>query len=204
MILVGRLFSPFVRRSAILLDLLGVPFELRPLSASADQQALRAFNPVGRVPALIDGERVLIDSLAIALTLCDRHDPGGRFWPKGGPALAEALQTLMLANGALEKFIAGYYERRNRPPEKLHEPWIAQCRDQARGGLAALEQSAAVARRAEADGTPDVVDIALATMTSFLPQIDAGFHSTLDHPRLETIRSRCEAHEAFRRHPILP
>jgi glutathione S-transferase len=201
MILVGRLMSPFVRRSAILLDMLGLPFQMQPLSATAEQQALRAINPIGRVPALIDGDHVLVDSVAIALTLCDRHDPDGRVWPRGGPALSEALQTLMLANGALEKFVAGYYERRHRPAEKVHEPWVAQCWAQAQGGLAALERGPAVVR-ASAEGPPDLVDIALATMTSFFPRIDAGFFSAQDHPCLETIRQRCEAHPAFRRHAI--
>lgn len=201
MILVGRLVSPFVRRTAILLDLLGLPFELKPLSATAEQEALRPINPVGRVPALIDGQEVLIDSLAIALTLCDRHDPGGRLWPRDSRRQAEALRTLMLANGALEKFVAGYYERRHRPAEMVHEPWVARCWGQAREGLAALEQGPA-GPRATTDGSPDVVDIALATMTSFFPHIDATFFQPESHPRLDAIRQRCETHEAFRRHPL--
>ena len=201
MILVGRLFSPFVRRTAILLDLLEQPFEMRPLSAVADQQALRAINPLGRVPALVDGDTVLVDSVAIALTLCDRHDPEGRFWPRGGPALAEALQALMLANGAMEKFMAVYYERGRRPADKVHEPWIAQCWEQAQSGLAALDAGPAVAR-ADAGGAPDVVNIAIATMTSFFPVIDAGFFQPDRFPRLAAIRERCEAHEVFRRYPL--
>jgi len=201
MILVGRLSSPYVRRTAILLDLLGLPFDLQPLSATAQQEALRAINPIGRVPALIDGSRVLVDSVAIALTLCDRHDPESHLWPRGGPALTEALQTLMIANGALEKFIAGHYERRQRPADKVYESWISHCWDQARGGLSALEQGPAEAR-AGAGGAPDVVDIALATMVSFFPRIDADFFSPQSYPHLEAIRQRCESHDAFRRHAL--
>lgn len=201
MILVGRLFSPFVRRTAILLDMLGLPFQIQPVSATAEQDVLRTINPIGRVPALIDGNRVLVDSVAIALTLCDRHDPEGRFWPRGGPAQAEALQTLMLANGALEKFVAGYYERRHKPADKVHEPWIAHCWAQAQGGLDALERGSAAAR-ANGDSPPDVVNIALATMTSFFPQIDGEFYSAHRYPHLEAIRERCEAHDAFQRQAI--
>jgi len=199
MILVGRLLSPFVRRTAVLLDLLGQPFEMRPLSAVNDQEALRAINPLGRVPALIEGEHALVDSVAIAMTLCDRYDPEGRFWPKGGPALADALQVLFLANGTLEKFVAGYYERTRRPAEKVHEPWVMQCWDQALSGLAALERGAEA--RAAADGPPDCNDIAIATMTSFFPRINATFYSAESHPRLERIRQRCEALDVFMRYP---
>lgn len=201
MILVGRLFSPFVRRTAILLDLLDQTFELQPLSATAEQEALRAINPIGRVPALFDGDRVLVDSVAIALTLCDRHDPDGRLWPRGGPALAEALQTLMLANGSLEKFIAGYYERRRRPADKVYEHWVAHCWGQARDGLAALEQGPAVTR-ARTENPPDVVDTAIATMTSFFPLIDAEFFSAQSYPHLEAIRQRCEQHDTFHRRAV--
>lgn len=201
MILVGRLFSPFVRRSAILLDLLGVSFELQPLSATEEQKTLRSINPIGRVPALIDGDRVLVDSVAITLTLCEQHDREGYFWPHSGQALSDALQTLMLANGALDKFIAGYYERRHKPSEKVHEPWISHCWEQAQGGLAALETGPAEAR-AFASGPPNVIDIALSTMTSFLPHIDADLYTAQDYPNLERIRLRSEAHAAFHRHRI--
>lgn len=201
MILVGRLFSPYVRRTAILLDLLELPFELQQMSATGEQEALRAINPIGRVPALIDDGCVLVDSVAIALTLCDRHDPEGCLWPHGGPALTEALQTLMLANGALEKFIAGHYERRQRPADKVSESWIAHCWGQAEGGLSALEQGPAVTR-ASAASPPDVVDIALATMVSFFPRIDSDFFSNHSYPHLDAIRQRCESHDAFRRHAV--
>jgi len=201
MILVGRLFSPFVRRTAILLDLLEQPFELRPLSATADQEALRAINPIGRVPALILGDRVLFDSVAIALTLSDQYDPKGRLWPRGGPELAEALQTLMLANGALEKFVAGYYERSRRPADKVYEPWVTRCWGQAKDGLAALEQGPAVPR-AKAEGPPDVVDIALSTMTSFFPAVESEFFAAQNYPCLEAIRQRCEVLEVFRRRAV--
>ena len=67
--LVGQYDSPFVRRVAVSLTVLELPFERQPLSVFADAGALRALNPLGRVPALLieDGE-CLIDSAAAFTT----------------------------------------------------------------------------------------------------------------------------------------
>ncbi len=66
MILIGHYDSPYVRRAAVALTALGIPFTRNPLSVFSDAEALRRINPLGRVPALVldDGE-VVIDSAAI-------------------------------------------------------------------------------------------------------------------------------------------
>jgi len=64
--LIGSYGSPFVRRVAVTLHLYGMAFTQLPLGTVPDAAAIRAKNPLGRVPALVldDGE-VLIDSLFI-------------------------------------------------------------------------------------------------------------------------------------------
>ncbi len=200
MILVGRLGSPYVRRTAILLDVIGVEFENRAISALADQEELRGINPLGRVPALIDGDAVLVDSVAIALTMLDRHDPEGALWPRGGPAMAEALQALFIANGALDKFVASYYERTRRPQELVHPPWRAHCEAQAHGGLDELERRFARLRPGAQGGpAPDYLDIVLATMITFMTSVDANFVDAARYPRLVDWSARCEKLPAFLR-----
>jgi glutathione S-transferase len=190
MILVGRLQSPFVRRIAILLDLLELDFELRELSAINNQDQVRQYSPVGRVPALVTDDDTLIDSTAIALTLLDRHDTQGRLWPKSGDALAEALQILALTNGALEKAVAAHYERTRRPEEFVYQPWIDLCESQSLGGLDALEA------RMSPDAAGDrltYVDVVVATGLSFLAKLEAAVFQPDRHLRLEALRVRCEA-----------
>ena len=56
---------------------IGAPVELRPVPLEGDHQLsdeYRKINPMGRVPAMVlpDGT-VLTESLAILLTLADRH-----------------------------------------------------------------------------------------------------------------------------------
>jgi glutathione S-transferase len=66
MILVGRYLSPFVRRVGTTLQWLGIDYEHRSLSPALDTEAVRPFNPMIKVPALVldDGE-ILIESSAI-------------------------------------------------------------------------------------------------------------------------------------------
>ncbi|MFW6028219.1 MAG: glutathione S-transferase family protein [bacterium] len=197
MILIGRLQSPFVRRTAILLDLLELDFEIREFSAINDQDQVRQHSPVGRVPALVSDDGTLIDSTAIALTLLDRHDAQGRLWPKSGDALAEALQIVSLTNAALEKSIAAHYERARRPEEFVYQPWIELCESQSLGGLDALE-----ARMSPDPGGSDrltYADVTVATGLSFLAKLGAAAFQPDRHPRLEALRARCEALPALRR-----
>ena len=64
--LVGHYDSPFVRRVGVSLHLLGIAFERSLLSVFSDADAMRAFNPLVRVPALVlDDGQCLIDSAAI-------------------------------------------------------------------------------------------------------------------------------------------
>lgn len=66
MILVGQYDSPFVRRVAVSLLELGLPYRQSPLSVFGDAVAMRAHNPLGRVPALVLGNgETLVDSGAI-------------------------------------------------------------------------------------------------------------------------------------------
>ena len=53
MILIGMFDSPFVRRVAISLRLLGHDFEHRDWSIGRDFERIREYNPLGRVPTLV-------------------------------------------------------------------------------------------------------------------------------------------------------
>ncbi len=64
-----------------LLEELGLPYALR--TDPPQSEAVRALNPLGKVPILIDGGAVITDSVAIMAYLADRE---GRFtFPAGTP-----------------------------------------------------------------------------------------------------------------------
>ena len=61
MLLIGMLDSPFVRRVAVSMRLLGMAYERHDWSVGRDADRIRPFNPLGRVPVLVldSGERLI-------------------------------------------------------------------------------------------------------------------------------------------------
>ena len=73
MVLIGMLDSPYVRRVAICMKVLGIDFEHRPLSVFADFETLVKINPAVKVPTLITQDnQVLMDSTLI-ISVSDRQ-----------------------------------------------------------------------------------------------------------------------------------
>ena len=71
-------FAPRTRatRARWLLEELGVPYELVKLDLARQENTTPAYlavHPLGEVPALVDGEVTLLESLAICLHLADRY-----------------------------------------------------------------------------------------------------------------------------------
>ena len=85
MILVGQYDSPFVRRVAVSLRLLGFAYEHDTRSVFGDFESMRRTNPLGRIPSLVldDGE-VLIDSAAILDHLDETVGPARALVPARG------------------------------------------------------------------------------------------------------------------------
>src|SRR4051812_9851783 len=101
MILVGMLDSPYVRRVAISLRIMGVPFEHQPVSVFRQVERFRAINPVLKAPTLVcDDGTVLMDSTLILDDLENQVPAGRRLMPAGGDARREALRLIGLAMAA--------------------------------------------------------------------------------------------------------
>lgn len=89
-------YSSWSLRPWILMKELSIPFEERlvPFGVMDGQPAFKSFSPTGRVPCLIDGQRTIWDSLAIAEYLAEL-DP--RVWPsdRGARAWARCVAAEM-------------------------------------------------------------------------------------------------------------
>ena len=67
-----------------LLHELGLPFEHEPIDFRGDDlqdPAYRRINPNGRIPALVDGDLVLFESMAINLYLARKYGADSGLWP---------------------------------------------------------------------------------------------------------------------------
>lgn len=80
-------------RSLWALEELGVPYENVPTNFATDAKKpeFLAINPNGRVPALVDGDVTLFESMAINLYLAKRYDTKG-LYPKSLADEARAVQ----------------------------------------------------------------------------------------------------------------
>jgi glutathione S-transferase len=142
MLLIGMFDSPFVRRVAVSMKLLNVPFEHANWSVGKDFDRIREFNPLGRVPTLVtpDGLK-LMESGAILDHLDELAGAERALLPRSGPDRRAALNLIAMATGAAEKGVQQLYERAFRPEEKRHAPWVERCHAQMSASLTALDRA---------------------------------------------------------------
>ena len=180
MILRASPTSPFVRKVRIAAAVLGLAAEIKLERAdTADPaDALRAQNPLGKIPVLLlDDGSALYDSPVI-LEYLDHRAGGGRIIPREPAARFAALRLQALCDGILDASVLQVLEARFRPPER-HEPnWLAYQADKVARSLAALEREPP-ARTV----TPDVGHITLACALGYRDLRFAGSWRE-DHPRL--------------------
>jgi glutathione S-transferase len=194
MILVGQYDSPYVRRVAVSLRVLGFAYEHDARSVFADFDAMREINPLGRIPSLVlDGGEVLIDSAAILDCLDQTVGPGRALVPPAGAERRRALRRIALATGAIDKVGAAAYERLIRPAAQRWPDWIDRCRAQ---GAGAIEHLAA--EPWPADARLDQARITAACMIRYVRMADPDLLPPGRHPALDALSERCEALPEFK------
>jgi len=99
----GMPLSGHTHRVQNFLSILGIPFRLvetpGPVRATA---AFRALNPLGQVPVLQDGDRVLADSNAILVYLARRYAAGTPWLPDEPATAAQVQRWLSIAAGEMK------------------------------------------------------------------------------------------------------
>jgi len=140
MLLIGVNRSPYTRRVAITLKLYDIPFRQDRLSGFGNRAEVYAWNPLGRIPALvIDSGEALIDSGAIIDHLDEVYGRDRALTPSAGADRRVVLRVAALMMGACDKVLQAAYHRNHVPPEKQHQPWIDDCVAQVVNALAAVE-----------------------------------------------------------------
>ena len=203
MVLLGMLDSPYVRRVAISLKLMGVAFEHRPLSVFRTYDEFRKVNPVVKAPSFVcDDGAVLMDSTLILDHVETLVDPARRLMPADVAGRREALRLLGLAMAACEKCVQIYYEGSTRPPEKRHEPWRARVVEQANAAFRELEPAAARAKPWLQGDRFNAADVAVACAWRFSQHYDAAEVPAAGYPALVAYSRRAEALPEFSSTPL--
>lgn len=199
--LIGMLDSPYVRRVAVSLQLLDLPFEHQSVSVFRHFEQFQRINPVVKAPTLVcdDGE-VLMDSTLI-LDYAEALARPRTLMPAALPARQHELRLLGLALAACDKAVQIVYERGTRPPEKLHEPWVARVSGQMLAAFGALEQEITRQPLAATGETIGQAGITTAVVWHFAQQLVPELLPLQDHPALAAHTARAEALPAFRAAP---
>jgi glutathione S-transferase len=199
--LIGMLDSPYVRRVAISLQVLGLRFEHRSLSVFRTFAEFRQINPVVKAPTFVcdDGE-VLMDSTLI-LEYAEALAAPRSLMPAEIPARQHALRMIGLALAACEKSVQLIYERTLRPAAKLHEPWVERVTGQL---LAAYGELEAELRRRSlpiSDAAIDQAGISTAVAWHFTQTTLPQAVDPAAYPLLHEHSSRAERLPQFRAAP---
>lgn len=197
--LIGMLDSPYVRRVAISLRLLGLPFEHAAISVFRGFAEFQQINPVVKAPTLVcDDGTVLMDS-TLMLEYAEALAAPRSLMPRDSGALARELRLIGLALAACEKSAQIVYERALRPAEKRHEPWVERITGQLLAAYGDLEQ--ALAARPLDSASPGQAGITVAVAWTFTQSVLSEPVPARDFPRLATHAAACEALPVFQAIP---
>jgi glutathione S-transferase len=199
--LIGMLDSPYVRRVAVSLQLLGLPFEHESVSVFREFARFAAINPVVKAPTLVcDDGTVLMDSnliLDYAETLAAERRS---LLPGESGARAQALRIVGLALAACEKSVQLIYERM-RPAERRHDAWVDRVTGQLRAACDALEAELARSPLAAESATIGQDGVSAAIAWHFIQELIAECVPAARCPALARHSARAEALAEFRAAP---
>jgi glutathione S-transferase len=195
--LIGMLDSPYVRRVAICMKLLGLDFEHESISVFRTYDQFAKINPVVKAPTLIvDNGTILMDSTVILQYLATLAGPNPLFPTEPDHALRAARLT-GLALAASEKSVQVIYERNLRPADKQHEPWVERVRTQLLAAYADLERELAAAPLPQTQAQFDAALIAVAVAWNFTHMMLPETLSKTDHPQLAKLGTLAESLPVF-------
>lgn len=204
--LIGMLDSPYVRRVAVTLQLLGLPFTHRPISVFRSMAEFNAINPVVKVPTLVcDDGTLLMDSTLIIdfAEVVAATQGAASLMPSDLSRRQRASSATGYALAACEKSVQILYEQKLRPVEKQHEPWLARVTAQMRAAYQGLESTLASASTSlDVPGQPiSQAELTAAIAWRFTQILQPGLIAPAEHPTLASLSVRAEALPAFERAP---
>lgn len=198
--LIGMLDSPYVRRAAITLRILGLPYALEQVSVFRTFDQFHAINPVVKAPTLVcDDGTVLMDSTLIidyAEALAGRS-----LMPSDLAARQRALRIVGLALAGCEKAVQNVYEHNLRPTEKVHQPWVERVDGQRASAFAMLEAEMRSMPIPRTEQELDQAGLTAAVVWTFTQAMLPGQVEPRLHPALDAFTAAVEQFAAFQALP---
>lgn len=202
--LVGRLDSPYVRRVALSLRCLDIPFEQSEISVFRSMDAFSKINPLLKAPSLVcdDGE-VLMDSTLI-LEYAERiADDGKTLMPEAISDYQTAIRLIGLGLNACDKSVQIEYERK-RPNDKQYQPWRDRIQSQLVAAYDLIEPYAIDTDDWLVGGQISQADITLGVAWQFTQFLMPDVIDIHRYPAISVLSQRLEARPEFMATPIEP
>jgi len=200
--LIGMLDSPYVRRVAISLQLLGLRFEHRSLSVFRQFDEFSRINPTVKAPSLVCNDGTVLMDSSLILDYAEAMATGGRtLMPRDLAERRRVLRRIGLALAACEKAVQVVYEHHLRPAEKLHQPWLDRVSGQLEAAFTALEAEFGARPMAADSAALDQGDVSTAVAWFFTQQMLPGMVPVAQHPNLHALSAMAESLPEFRAAP---
>jgi glutathione S-transferase len=174
--------SPFVRKVMVCAHELGIAERIETIytlvSMSTLNEDARRINPLGRIPALVTDEGVVLYDSAVICEYLDATYGKARLFGGQDPQRWDTLRRHALADGMLETLVLWHGERRKN---------VAQRSDAHLATFQSKIASALDASECEANAPDTAVDIGHITLAVVLGYIDFRFADLgwrTNHPQL--------------------
>jgi glutathione S-transferase len=164
--LLSHPFSPYGRKVKVAMAMKGVADRIQVIQVDTNPlenpDIIRA-NPLGKIPALVvEGDAAIFDSHVICEYL-DSLAPSPMLFPKSGVERMRTLTLSALADGIMDAALLLVYEKRFRPEEKWHAPWMARQQGKIDRAVDLLERQPPIWKE-----SPDYGHLTLACALGYL------------------------------------
>lgn len=193
--LIGMLDSPYVRRVAISLAMMGLDFELSQLSVFRNYDEFQAISPVVKAPSLVTDDGVVLMDSTLILDHAEHLAPSKSLMPADAAEHARVLHLIGFALAANEKTVQIIYENSLRPEEKRHQPWLDRVSGQLLRAYSVLEKEASSGWFG--GSKPNQADITVAVAWRFTQSHFPALVTGASHPKLAAHSERAEKLPAF-------
>lgn len=104
---------------------MGVPYQVAAEKIGAPSAEFLAVNPLGALPALVDGDVGMIESIAMMLYVMGKYGPTDLALPPDDPGYAKYLQFLLYGEAGVAMYCNPLIATKYQAPEHQRDNWTA-------------------------------------------------------------------------------
>lgn len=182
-------------RSLWALEELGVPYEHMPIHFATDAKKpeYKSINPNGRVPALVDGDVTLFESMAINLYLAKKYDKRG-LYPASVEDEARAIQWSFWGMTEIEPSLLVVLMNRVFLPPNQRDETAARTAEEKLGPALRVLDGALAGKKYLLGDAFTIADLNVASVLSWALFAHVDLAKT---PNTERWLAECSARPAF-------